>query len=51
LSFSLKWASSSPTSFASSLASAIREGATHRFSTVDGTITSASATDGSATAS
>src|ERR1035437_4867570 len=51
LSFSRKCASISPTSLASSLASAMREGAIHRFSTVDGRITSASAQSGSATAS
>ena len=50
-SFSRKCASSSPTSFDSSLASAIRDGATHRFGCVDGTMTSANPQVGSTIAS
>ena len=51
LSFSRKCASISPTSFASSLASAMRDGAIQRFSIGVGTITSASVQLLSATAS
>src|SRR6476620_6802770 len=51
LSFRRKCASSSPTSFDSSFASAIRDGATQRFGCVDGTMTSANVHVGSAIAS